>query len=82
MCKIISYHNWIWIIDCMEIKPWRIKWLLITSASFEYFLCQEMWKEKMNEVLYFGSNLQLKNSFANFDFKANEPSTLSLQVLG
>jgi len=41
-----------------------------------------MLKEKMNEVLCEGSDLQLRGSFANFDFKANEPATFSHQVLG
>jgi hypothetical protein len=41
-----------------------------------------MLKEKMNEVLCEGSNLQLRGSFANFDFKANELAIFSHQVLG
>ncbi len=63
MCQIISYHNWIGIIDCDKLNI-------------------KMLKEKMNEVLCEGSNLQLRGSFANFDFKANELAIFSHQVLG
>lgn len=66
MCELISYQNWIWIIDCEKLNTFY----------------QKMLKEKMNEVLCEGSDLQLRGSFANFDFKANEPATFSHQVLG